>query len=173
MFDVFDVLMWFVSASCPHIASARNGGGCWRISMEENEKVTFIIETFRLLKICSHSHRNSKDLNYIFIKRRCENYMFCKPRGLTLRSSYTLRVTSDSGTIEVEVSKSTTFVLRKKHFGREIISSLFPLHQKTCLTSFNTSTKLILYTFSWQGCQMLHLPFYVRWIRYPKESMWT
>ena len=65
--DVFDVLMWFVSASCPHIASARNGGGCWRIAMEENEKVTFIIETFRLLKICSHSHRIcSKDLDYIF-----------------------------------------------------------------------------------------------------------
>ena len=67
MFDVFDVLMWFVSASCPHIASARNGGGCWRIAMEENEKVTFIIETFRLLKICSHSHRNYfKDLDYTF-----------------------------------------------------------------------------------------------------------
>ena len=67
MFDVFDVLMWFVPASCPHIASARNGGGCWRNSMEENEKVTFIIETFGLLKICSHSHRIcSKDLDYIF-----------------------------------------------------------------------------------------------------------
>merc|ERR1711953_1347834 len=35
--------------------------------------------------------------------KKCENYMFCKPRGLTLRSSYTLRVTSDSGTIEVEM----------------------------------------------------------------------
>merc|ERR1719266_2992046 len=35
--------------------------------------------------------------------KKCENYMFCKPRGLTLRSSYTLRVISDSGTIEVEM----------------------------------------------------------------------
>ena len=35
--------------------------------------------------------------------KKCENYMFCKPRGLTLSSSYALRVISDSGTIEVEV----------------------------------------------------------------------
>lgn len=35
---------------------------------------------------------------------RCENYMFCKPRGLTLHSSYALRITSDSGTLEIQVS---------------------------------------------------------------------
>ena len=94
--------------------------------MEENEKVTFIIETFGLLKICSHSHRNSKNLNYIFIKRRCENYMFCKPRGLTLRSSYTLRVISDSGTIEVEVSKNTTFWEENNFFIVSLTSENLP-----------------------------------------------
>merc|ERR1719391_1360103 len=35
--------------------------------------------------------------------KKCENYMFCKPRGLTLRSSYALRIISDSGTIEVQM----------------------------------------------------------------------
>jgi len=37
--------------------------------------------------------------------KKCENYMFCKPRGLTLRSSYSLRVISDSGTIEVQMDE--------------------------------------------------------------------
>jgi len=37
--------------------------------------------------------------------KKCENYMFCKPRGLTLRSSYALRVISDSGAIEVQMDE--------------------------------------------------------------------
>jgi len=36
--------------------------------------------------------------------KKCENYMFCKPQGLTLRSSYSLRIISDSGAIEVEMT---------------------------------------------------------------------
>jgi len=32
---------------------------------------------------------------------KCENYMFCKPRGITLHGLYSLRISSDSGSIEV------------------------------------------------------------------------
>ena len=35
---------------------------------------------------------------------KCENYMFCKPRGITLHGEYALRVTSDSGNIDLTVS---------------------------------------------------------------------
>ena len=43
---------------------------------------------------------------------RCENYMFCKPRGLTLRSSYALRIISDSGTIEVQVRNNIALITK-------------------------------------------------------------
>ena len=52
--------------------------------------------------------------------------MFCKPRGLTLRSSYTLRVISDSGTIEVEVSKNTTFWEENNFFIVSLTSENLP-----------------------------------------------
>jgi len=34
---------------------------------------------------------------------KCENYMFCKPRGITLHGEYALRVISDSGNIDLTV----------------------------------------------------------------------
>ena len=36
--------------------------------------------------------------------KKCENYMFCKPRGITLHGQFSLRVISDTGSIDVTVS---------------------------------------------------------------------
>jgi len=35
--------------------------------------------------------------------KKCENYMFCKPRGITLHAQFSLRVISDTGSIDVTV----------------------------------------------------------------------
>ena len=35
---------------------------------------------------------------------KCENFMFCKPSGITLNGGFGLRVTSDSGNIDTQVS---------------------------------------------------------------------
>lgn len=37
--------------------------------------------------------------------RKCENYMFCKPAGITLQSQFQLRIISDTGNIDVTVRK--------------------------------------------------------------------
>ena len=37
--------------------------------------------------------------------RNCENFMFCKPSGITLHGKFWLRVVSDTGNIDVEVTR--------------------------------------------------------------------
>ena len=37
--------------------------------------------------------------------RKCENYMFCKPAGITLQGRFQLRIISDTGNIDVNVSE--------------------------------------------------------------------
>ena len=37
--------------------------------------------------------------------RKCENYMFCKPAGITLQGQFQLRIISDTGNIDVIVSE--------------------------------------------------------------------
>ena len=38
---------------------------------------------------------------------KCENFMFCKPSGITLHGQFTLRLVSDTGNIEVTVTRLT------------------------------------------------------------------
>jgi len=37
--------------------------------------------------------------------RKCENYMFCKPAGITLQGQFQLRIISDTGNIDVSVPR--------------------------------------------------------------------
>ena len=39
---------------------------------------------------------------------KCENFMFCKPAGITLHGRFTLRLVSDTGTIETTVTQLTS-----------------------------------------------------------------
>ena len=41
--------------------------------------------------------------------RKCENYMFCKPAGITLQGQFQLRIISDTGNIDVNVSNHTVY----------------------------------------------------------------
>ena len=36
---------------------------------------------------------------------KCENFMFCKPAGITLHAGFTLRLVSDTGNIEIRVKQ--------------------------------------------------------------------
>ena len=42
---------------------------------------------------------------------KCENYMFCKPSGLTLHGQFRLRLISDTGNIDKRVSRAVVLHL--------------------------------------------------------------
>ena len=66
--------------------------------------------------------------------RKCENYMFCKPAGITLQSQFQLRIISDTGNIDVNVSETK----QKQNTYRYDISVSPPLGKKHLLRRWSS-----------------------------------